>query len=219
VPQLQTLRATGNTTAVAVPDHVTIELASTGPALLRADESILLTSARLGGARLEAKGDVVIDAAIADPGVGAIKAGGSVFFGETRNADGSTRSPLANFTVGDVSAGGDLLATYRKELTAARVTATGIIDLAADVIRLGAVTGAEVTLNATAGTVDIGTLTGTDFIGGDVRATAGPVALTARDGLRAGGELECGRLGTLERGRRSAWPGYRNDAELERCGR
>ena len=186
VPQLQTLRATGNTTAVAVPDHVTIELASTGPALLRADESILLTSARLGGARLEAKGDVVIDAAIADPGVGAIKAGGSVFFGETRNADGSTRSPLANFTVGDVSAGGDLLATYRKELTAARVTATGIIDLAADVIRLGAVTGAEVTLNATAGTVDIGTLTGTDFIGGDVRATAGPVALTARDGLRAG---------------------------------
>lgn len=186
IPQLQSLRTSATATAVAVPDHVTVDIAAAGAALLRAEDSILVASAQLGGARLEAKGDVVIDAAIADPRVGAITAGGGVFFGETRNLDGTSRTPIAHFTVGDVVAGGDILAVHRKGFTAGRMTAGGILDIAAgDFIRLGAASGVDVTLSASGGAIDIGAA-GADFVGGAVRAAAGPVTISARDGIRAG---------------------------------
>lgn len=187
IPQLQILRTSAASTPVAVPDHVTVELAASGPLSLRAEESILMVSARLGGARLEAKGDVVIDAALADPEVGAINAGGSVFFGETREIDGTYRVPAANFTVGDVVTGGDVLATYRKGFTAGRVTTGGILDIAAgDFLRLKSVSALDVTLGSSSGAIEIGAGSGADFVGGEVRASAGPVILTARDGVRAG---------------------------------
>lgn len=186
IPQLQALR-TSTATTVAVPDHVTVEFDAFAGALLRADESILLVSPRLGGAKLAAKTDVLIDAASADPRAGAITAGGSVFFAETRDAAGAARTPTANFTVGDITAGGDVLVSYRKGFTAGRLTSAGLIDIVADEsLRLAAVTGAEVSLRAVGGPIDIGTSSNADFIGGALQATAGPVSLLARDGVRAG---------------------------------
>ncbi|MBU6377883.1 MAG: filamentous hemagglutinin N-terminal domain-containing protein, partial [Gammaproteobacteria bacterium] len=185
-PQLLGLRSSTTSPVVALPDHVTVELTAGGPISLTADESILMTSAKLGGARLSAKGDVLLSSAIADPNAGAITAGGSILLSETSDADGRGRQPGANLTVGDLKAGGDIFVEYRKAFTAGNAAAGGVVEVSADSIRTGNV-------KASSGSVF---LLGSDGVTtGDVDAATG-VSLRAAGGALKAGAIKAG--GALE---------------------
>jgi fibronectin-binding autotransporter adhesin len=199
IPQLLTLRPTATASPVALDDHVTVELAATGPISLTADESILVTSARLGGARLNAKGDVLLAAAIADPNAGSITAGGSILLTETPDALGAPRRPTANLSVGDLSAGGDIFADYRKAIAAGNLTANGTIEITADeVIRVGNAVGADILLRSTKAAVQAGNLharSGAIDVDAAVDASVADLQAAKDIKVRAGaGALKTGRV-------------------------
>lgn len=174
-PQLLSLRSAPSAPAVALADHVTVELAAVGPISLNAEESILMTSVKLGGARLNAKGDVLLAAAIADPAAGAITAGGSILLTETLDASGRPRVPGANLTVGDLRAGGDIFVDYRRAFTAGNLNATGIAEITVDeAVRVANVAASNVAIRSTKAAIDAGQISS----GSAVALTAGGGSIT-----------------------------------------